>query len=66
MKMFRLYLYGLLGLCGRPAITEFILWKSGRQELDLMNGAILYIFELYYRVDHINEDYSYYVNIGRI
>lgn len=38
--------------------AKFILWKSGRQELDLMNAALLYIFEMYYRVDQVNEDYS--------
>lgn len=66
MKMFRLNLQGLRILCGREAITEYILWKSGRQELDVMNGAPGYIFEMYYSVVQIGEDYIYFVNIGRI
>ena len=31
-----------------------------------MNGALGYIFEMYYRVVHIGDDYIYFVNIGRI
>jgi hypothetical protein len=31
-----------------------------------MNGALGYIFEMYYRVVQICEDYFYSVNIGRI